>query len=468
MSALRDLERQLHRSVDAGAAGAASPERKAPRRRRLRGPRLFVALVLTVGAATGAVAATGLLRVEPERPEPFLPFAPDSGQGVRSSAVRMLPLRVTDPQGGPPWVLRTFTTTRGASCLQAGQLYRGRFGRIERDETGQRVFRLVGIHLGATARCTNRKVGGLPVFNGLREVELDGGPSSPERCGPRGGRRGACPVRAVTIVRFGMLGPNARRVAWIAPHGFGGGAEQRIAPGTGGAYLMARRADPAPWRAFDELDRRLHDEADRRYPVDPGRAGLSRAERRAADQQARRRIRFILRGYRNTRAARRAMFMRLGGRSESIEAAFTDGRRMLVAGRGATGRPLPGVAVVKVRLPRDVRRPLAIRGLGASDPARISFEAPVTIDRMGWWYRVTVRGPSQACGDHDVSREVMIDRTTRAGARLSVSVPAQQGSPAGRWCAGRRYTVRVRLMISGSPTREREVGRGAFVPRASP
>ena len=50
-----------------------------------------------------------------------------------ASSVRVLPLRVADPDGGPPWGLRVARTSRGLLCVEVGRVVGGRIGVLGRD-----------------------------------------------------------------------------------------------------------------------------------------------------------------------------------------------------------------------------------------------------------------------------------------------------------------------------------------------
>lgn len=50
-----------------------------------------------------------------------------------ATSVRLLPLRVADPGGGPPWGMRLVTTTRGLLCAQVGRVLDGRLGAFGSD-----------------------------------------------------------------------------------------------------------------------------------------------------------------------------------------------------------------------------------------------------------------------------------------------------------------------------------------------
>lgn len=138
MSILPQLERDLLKAAERRlAAGADGADRAAePSRARLRArpvPRLRL-LVLALGGvlatATIALAATGvILTGAPVRPEG--PLNPSVGEGVPApGASRLLPLRVPDPEGGPPWGMRIVRTTRGEVCEQIGRVQDGQLGEL--------------------------------------------------------------------------------------------------------------------------------------------------------------------------------------------------------------------------------------------------------------------------------------------------------------------------------------------------
>ncbi|MEH3055231.1 MAG: hypothetical protein PGN13_14725 [Patulibacter minatonensis] len=485
MSAFDHLERQLTRSVDDGMASTAARAartvqgRRTRRRAWLHGPRLFLLALVVAGGGTGALAATGVLRIAPADPMALTVFGPHEGIGVRTGPVDLLPLRVDDPNGGPPWVLRTFRTTRGVACLQGGQLYRGRFGLVERDEQDRRVFRLSEVGVGGSnVRCTTRIVDGRPVISGgLRTVAMDGGAQSRSRCGRGAGEgSGGCPIRTVAVIRFGTLGPQARAARWLDGGGRQHGRTLRLDAGTGGAYLFAERADPAPWRAMQRLDMEVRDEAKRRFPMAAPGVSLSAPARRAAQRRDRRRITFLMQQLRAQRPERRRLYAETTG-DERIEASFAGGRRLLVAGRGAWRGALPGVVVARPDVPADVREPVGLRYRSTGRPVIVAFRSPTTIDRPGEALRITIRGPkAPGCTRHEVSSERWLDHDRAEGGAVRVQVgqgivdaPFLTAAPpppkGGRyWCAGARYVLRVRYSASRDGHRvERLIGQRAFV-----
>jgi hypothetical protein len=111
---------------------AAEAERAGARARRFwrRGvvlPAAAVALV-TAGAT---LAATGTVRigspVKVERPPAGVDLR---SPGVVPGSVHLAAARVADPDGGPPWGVRTFRTRDGHLCAQAGRVMAGRLGVI--------------------------------------------------------------------------------------------------------------------------------------------------------------------------------------------------------------------------------------------------------------------------------------------------------------------------------------------------
>ena len=91
-----------HRSGDRG--------RRRPRRRRW-----------------GSAAVAG--RRTRCRPPTSCPRTPKRGSAQPEAAsLTPLPMRVADPEGGPPWAMRVIRTTRGLVCMQGGRLVNGQLG----------------------------------------------------------------------------------------------------------------------------------------------------------------------------------------------------------------------------------------------------------------------------------------------------------------------------------------------------
>ncbi len=209
---------------------------------------LLVAVTLTalLALATIALAATGvILTGAPVRPEEVL--NPSVGLGVPApGASELLPLRVADPAGGPPWGIRIVSTTRGEVCVQIGRVQGGQLGELgidgafhddgrfhpipvdalPRDEFHHRVFdSLLGT---ATVSChlAGEAISGEHV--GVSQSAAAQTPSSPR------------PVGGLRDLLYGMLGPQAISVSYRER---GEDRTARVLAPTG-AYLIVTPTTP--------------------------------------------------------------------------------------------------------------------------------------------------------------------------------------------------------------------------------
>jgi hypothetical protein len=401
-------------------AQAATPRRRVPRWR----PGLLAAAAALVVAGGGAVAATQVWKVgAPDDSGLDFPAPrPDAGAGVAAGAVRILPLRVADPGGGPPWALRVFGSTRGGSCVQVGQVVDGRFGRMEGS-----TLRPVRAVPGQNSLCGFVARDGYPVLRGLRRVDVTGG-------------SGRGPVTAVRTIRYGLLGPAARTAVWRD----GAGrrlARMRVDP-HGGAYLFVREEDPAPWAAVERRRAAIEDrmKALLRRGVNP-RVALRRAAAGVRSQRS---------------------FLGVRRVTDGIDATFAGGTTLRVAGHGRTTGALPGVARRGASAGRpDVRAPIHVTRVGGHFTVR--FRAPVAIDRADHHYTLTLTGPagprcdrpSPAGGQastHDIAR----------GAAVRFVVNRGLGSRDGHgYCPG-RHTIRVGYSAGSGSFAGRLVGSWSF------
>src|SRR6202043_3471520 len=142
MSAIKDIEQRLRAArpdIEASPpafvalvarieqeAGAAAPKpRRWWRRSRTAMPVALAAVVLA-GAGGGTLLLT---EGKPLAPAFVLPANPNTGLGEPIPAsLALLPMRVADPGGGPPWGMRVIQTTRGLVCLQGGRVVSGQLG----------------------------------------------------------------------------------------------------------------------------------------------------------------------------------------------------------------------------------------------------------------------------------------------------------------------------------------------------
>jgi hypothetical protein len=458
------LERELRGAVRAGVAvsadsagSAATPIPDSRRRGRgrlsRRGGMLAIGAALVVGG--GALAATQVLEVGAPVPDPSLPKpTPTVGAGVATGKPRILALRVSDPYGGPPWALRTFTSSRGGSCVQVGQVVDGRFGRVLPGAGGRLQLRPVSATPGANSLCGFVARNGYPVLRGLRTVEVTGGVSDPRRCGGA-----ACPISAVRSIRYGLLGPAARSATYVDGAGHDG-ATTRVDGAHGGAYLFVVRTDPAPY-VEGERAQRATSEALRRELIRLRATGLSEDEALTkAMADVGRRTRHPTRGRLTTRTR------------DGVRATFAGGTVLRVAGAGRWSGALPGVArpVAASAKPKpDVRVPLRVtrRGTGARASYVVHLRAPLAITRADRHYTLTMAGRAGPhCDRPTPGGGNATTHDLRRGDPISFTItPNFTGWNRTTWCPG-RHVLRVGYSSGSGPFRGRLVGSYGFtVPR---
>ncbi len=94
---------------------------------------LALIAVLVLGGATGALAAAGVFQTGTPV-GPYVLAQANAFEGVAvPGSLRLLALRVADPDGGPSWVLRALRTTRGLECVELARLVGGKIGVIGED-----------------------------------------------------------------------------------------------------------------------------------------------------------------------------------------------------------------------------------------------------------------------------------------------------------------------------------------------
>jgi hypothetical protein len=101
--------------------------RRAVRRRQVRTLVLAVLLVLALAAVALAVKA---LVFGADAPTTFNSSQRAGIGAIGPGTVRLLSVRTDDPQGGPPWAMRVFSTRRGYGCYQVGRLVDGRLAAL--------------------------------------------------------------------------------------------------------------------------------------------------------------------------------------------------------------------------------------------------------------------------------------------------------------------------------------------------
>ena len=200
-----------------------------------------VAVAILVGGGS-ALAATGALRTGSSLSSEVAPVPSEREGTVIESSVHVLPVRVPDPAGGPPWGLRVAKTSRGLLCVEPGRVVGGRVGVLGADgafgDDGEfhplAAGYLSGLGCGTEdARgdaFVNVQVHGMPASALLGDRRYASG-----GCYTGSRSSSACPAGALREVYFGLLGPDATNITRRTPSG--ATIESRtVAPY--GAYLV--------------------------------------------------------------------------------------------------------------------------------------------------------------------------------------------------------------------------------------
>lgn len=214
------------------------------RRRARRRPALVGGIAFTgVLATAGALAATGVLQIPTGEPVEPHRVERDAGHGVGvpvGATAQLLPLRVADPAGGPPWGLRMVTTSRGLACLQLGRVVGDELGVLGQDgiEKDDGRFHPLPIATAASALTPCQIPDGAGrFFAGVDRLTYASGDTPVRACRGRemlhrtGGPR--CPAVDERRVAYGLLGPEAARITYVD------GTSAEVSPPLG-AYLSVR------------------------------------------------------------------------------------------------------------------------------------------------------------------------------------------------------------------------------------
>ena len=230
-------------------------------RLRLRHSRALLVVLAGLIVAGPALAAVSLLHSGSQL-GPAVPPSPTKFDGAAiPSGVRLLQIRVSDPQGGPPWGMRMIRTTRGLLCVQVGRVAFGTIGALGRDEAfgNDGRFHAFSDNYEQGPPCMTPDAHG----NGFQNVAEFGTPASGLYAGQQGGcvppsplptrlpatmrrqikrrrqarrpRRATCPSADLRQIDYGLLGPDAVSVTYQTPSG-----RLVTTPTTGpdGAYLV--------------------------------------------------------------------------------------------------------------------------------------------------------------------------------------------------------------------------------------
>jgi hypothetical protein len=249
VAAARARQEQALGSRIPSRPGAARPRPGRARSRASRGP-LGLALALLVLACAAAAFASGLISFgSPAGSVPV--FAnPRVGLGkLAGGSVRLLPISVADPHGGPPWGLRLLTTTRGAGCLQAGRLVDGRLAALGQDGAFGDDGRAHELPVSANIERLNCALldGHGRLFESVT-IKSEAASAAPGvHCRPPGtyppslgATPKTCPLADERNLYFGTLGPDAASVTYS----LGGRAHTLDTLGSDGAYLIVTTGTP--------------------------------------------------------------------------------------------------------------------------------------------------------------------------------------------------------------------------------
>lgn len=238
-------ERQRHlAAVGPGADQTGSLSRRSWRPLQLRAVAIAVAALLVITAV--ALAAAGAFSpgrsvtpVSAPKPRAF------DGAAI-ASTIRVLPLRMADPRGGPEWGLRLVNTTRGEVCIAPGRAQDGMIGVLGRDRAFGNDGRLhpfardyipaLGCALPDARGHAFLSVGqiGLPASALLQGIAARAGGCQVDNP-PPANRALLCPTVDLRDVFYGLLGPDAVSVTYRTPSGHLA-AEHTAGPD--GAYLV--------------------------------------------------------------------------------------------------------------------------------------------------------------------------------------------------------------------------------------
>jgi hypothetical protein len=256
------VSRQMHTRPTAGRAGGG-------RRRRARRLALVAAAaaLLTAGVAFGA----GLIRLgAPVKTAESFETASSPFGTVTPGSVSVLPISTPDPQGGPPWGMRVFTTSRGVGCVQVGRLLDGHVGALGVDGAfgDDELLHEVPVASSSTLACSALDANGGVFVNLSKSDEPANALLGPEQAPSRAHRHPQavcvpsiatpaevssvegriCPQADERDLYYGLLGPDAQSITYSSE------GTSRTIPTVGpdGAYLIVTDATSVePENAFN-------------------------------------------------------------------------------------------------------------------------------------------------------------------------------------------------------------------------
>jgi hypothetical protein len=232
------------------------------RRHRVLGarrPSFIIALVLLllVTAAAAIAATSGWLTGEPVKERPGMTFKSDVGLGkVIAGSAHLAALRVPDPDGGPPWGIRTLRTTRQLGCVQVGRVVDGKLGVLGRDGAFGNDDKFHELPPGVLSQSQCAPLDGAGhafiaiSYSGMPAGGLRDGCTArplPKSLVPRS-RHGSqplpiCPRSDLRNVLYGTLGPQGKAITYRDP--VTGRSATQDAVGPDHAYLVVSRPTAA-------------------------------------------------------------------------------------------------------------------------------------------------------------------------------------------------------------------------------
>ena len=228
------------------ACGAAPALAAAPARQSRRRPAWWplVAIIAPLVLTAAALAASSLLSGAPYDP-PWGHQKPQVDLGVPvAGGTRLLPLRVPDPAGGPPWGLRVVRTTRGYECVELGRVVDGQLAVLGQDGWfgDDHRFHPMPPSVFDPETCGIVGSAGYALAGSwdtifASGISVVGGCQYPAPKWALNPKLPVCPAHDLRFVAYGLVGPNARAIAYTA----GGRPETLRTVGREGAYLVVRR-----------------------------------------------------------------------------------------------------------------------------------------------------------------------------------------------------------------------------------
>lgn len=205
-------------------------------------------VVATPAAAVGALSGW----FSAGKPDVFYPASAKVGLGRTIPGTRMLPIRVADPGGGPPWGMRLVQTNRGDTCVQVGRVEYGELGSLGIDYSwgDDHKFHAINPNEGQDDICGSTDAAG----HGFLSSSMHGWAASAFMPGDYGSgsaasycqrpapatalRVHACPAGSLRLIFVGLLGPDAKSVTYRTPSGT---SRSEGTVGGVGAYLIVFR-----------------------------------------------------------------------------------------------------------------------------------------------------------------------------------------------------------------------------------